>query len=233
VIALALNSAEQDDRSDDAREPPPAAASPPRQVAASAATSAGTAPNDGNTGSNELSLEAPGIVPGVSIGVVGDAGSLPETALGVAFGVELGTQRWQLRALGTLLLDQHHQLGSSGPAPGAELGLATGALSACTLSVSSLPPLEVLGCAGWELGQLSGAGRGVPNPRQGTKLWSAPLLGGGARWHVPGTAFRLGATVDLAAPLGRDEFVLRGVGRVHRPGSIVGRVVLGAALTLD
>ena len=29
------------------------------------------------------------------------------------------------------------------------------------------------------------------------------------------------------------EFVLEGLGRVHRPASVVGRVVLGAGLTLD
>jgi hypothetical protein len=231
VIALALHSAE-DSAPVDRTAPTPTAVSSSREVAPSVAGTAAAAADAGE-GEDAGGREAPSVAAGVLVGIVGDAGSLPHPALGVALGVELGTERWQLRALGTLLPDQHHRVRSSGSALGAELGLATGALLACALSVSWLPPLEVRACAGWELGQLSGVGTGVPDARHGSKLWSAPLLDAGAAWPIPETAFRLGAMLDLAAPLGRDEFVLQGLGRVHRPSSIVGRVMLGAGLTLD
>lgn len=229
VIALALHSAEADVPADRAA-PAPAAVSSSREVAPSVAATAARAVDAGE-GDDTGERDASSIAAGVLVGVVGDAGSLPHPALGAAVGVELGNQRWQLRALGTLLPDQQQRAGSSGP--GAELGLATVGLLACALSVSWLPPLEVRGCAGWELGQLSGVGTGVPDARHGTKLWSAPLLDAGAAWRIPETAFRLGAMLDLAAPLGRDEFVLQGLGRVHRPSSIVGRVMVGAGLALD
>jgi hypothetical protein len=229
VIALALHSAEADAPAAPAA---PAAVSSSRDAAPSV-TGTAAAAADAGEGEDAGGSDGPSVAAGVLAGIVGDAGSLPHPALGVALGVELGTERWQLRAIGTLLPDQQHRVGSSGSALGAELGLATGGLLACALSVSWLPPLEVRGCAGWELGQLSGVGTGVPDARHGSKLWSAPLLDAGAAWRIPETAFRLGAMLSLVAPLGRDEFVLQGLGRVHRPSSIVGRVMLGAGLTLD
>lgn len=228
VIALALAS---DSAQTEASDPVGEAAPMGKGSGAATATH-----DDGGVASSarEALPEPSAVVPGASLWVVGDAGSLPESTLGVALGVEVGTRRWQLRAVGTLLLDQEHQLGSTeASGPGAELGLATGALLACALSVGSLPPLQLRACAGWELGQLSGVGTGVPSPRQGSAFWSAPVIDVGALWNVPGTAFLLGALVDVAAPLGRDQFVLGELGRVHRPASVVGRVALGAGLMLD
>jgi hypothetical protein len=228
VIALALDSSAQ-----------PAASGAPRADVlpaepATVVAAPGGAPAD-EASLSPLAADEP-LAPTVSLWVVGDTGSLPSPGFGLALGVELGAEHWQLRLLGTMLVDQRYQLGSAevAPAPGAELGLVTGALLGCLVPVgSAFSSLALRVCAGWELGQLSGVGTGVAEPRQGHVLWNAPLVDLGLLWAVPHTRVQLGALLVAAAPLGRDEFVLRDLGSVHRPAAVVARAVLGAAFALD
>lgn len=230
VIALALDSSVQATTSG-----AQGANELPETPAVAAGALGETAPAD------EASLMSAGeteqLAPTVSLWIVGDAGSLPSPGFGFALGVELGAEHWQLRALGTLLVAQRHQLGSAEEtaAPGAELGLVTGALLGCLVPVGSAisSPLALRVCAGWELGQLSGVGTGVAEPKQGHVLWNAPLVDVGVLWAVPHTRLQLGALLVAAAPLERDEFVLRDLGHVHRPAGVVARAVLGAAFALD
>jgi hypothetical protein len=226
AVALALGA--------DPAEPPHAEAEVSAHAAAAttepplAATDAGAAPA-------ATDPEPGGWRPSLSAWVLGDAGSLPSPSLGAALGVELGWRRLQLRALGTLLFEQHTEVVSAlSPAPGARLELMTGALLACTLPFGApASALHGLVCLGMEVGRLSGVGTDVASPRRGSALWAAPRLDVGALWTVPGSPLGLGVTVSAAAPLNRDEFALSGIGTVHQPPSVVGRLSIGIEIGFD
>jgi hypothetical protein len=177
--------------------------------------------------------------PAASIWFVGDTGSLPHVGTGVALGAQLGRNRFALLALATLLFEQHaaSAVPAASPAavsePGADLGLITGALAACGLPFGSHSSrFRAQGCAGWELGRLSGKGTGVQRPRAGAALWSAPRLDAGASWGLGVAGLRLAASLTLALPLTRDEFTLGDVGSVHRPPAAVARFAIGLNVDL-
>ncbi|HTV20150.1 MAG TPA: hypothetical protein VMG12_15810 [Polyangiaceae bacterium] len=169
--------------------------------------------------------------PGVSLGFVGDAGSLPNPGVGASAGVSLGRGRFGLRAGGTWFFEQHASVDTIAAAPaGADLALLVGALSGCLLPFGNVDSSVVaLGCAGWELGRMSGKGTGVQQPRQGAALWNAPRLDAGASVALGSTGLRLDALLTLAVPLGRENFTLDEVGSVHRPAAVVGRASLALA----
>ena len=86
---------------------------------------------------------------------------------------------------------------------------------------------EIGPCLGVELGALKGTGFGINKQTPALALWAAPSVGGAFGWRIGGYfALRL----ELAAlfPLQRPEFVLDGVGGVHRPAAVLGRAGLGA-----
>jgi hypothetical protein len=173
--------------------------------------------------------------PALLLAVLFDAGSLPAPGFGIAFGAELRADHFALRALGSLAFDQHASLPGSGAArPGAEMSLALGSLAACAGPFGSLRSSWAASlCGGWELGRLSGTGTGVTEPRDGSQLWSAPRIDAGLDWMLPGTALRLGMLFTLAVPLERKDFVLRDLGRVYRPSSLVGRWAVGVDVSFD
>jgi hypothetical protein len=173
--------------------------------------------------------------PALSLWFLGDSGSLPGSGAGVALGAGVEHGRFQLRALGTVLFEQRAALdGAEPPAPGAELGLVTGALSFCAAPFGSPGSrLGVDGCAGWELGRLSGEGTGVLRPRADAALWSAPRIDVGVSWALGASGLELGALITLALPLVREDFVLGELGSVHRPSAAVGRAALGLNWRLE
>jgi hypothetical protein len=184
------------------------------------------------------------LTPVLTLALVGDTGSLPAPGLGLALGAELRWQRLALRAAGTLLFDQHAELqppiGSSGGinaairAPGADLSLALGSLSACTTVFGGFrAPFAAAVCAGWELGRLSAVGTGIQIPRRGAALWSAPRVDAGLSWAASGTPLRLGFQLGVLTPLTRDDFFLRDLGTVHRPPSVVGRLAVGVDVSFE
>ena len=182
-----------------------------------------------NEGGAEAAAPSPrSMWPALSLWFLADTGSLPRPGFGAAVGAQLEAGYFQLRATATLLFEQHHELAlAASPAPGADMGLFAGALSVCGLPFGSASSLALYGCAGWELGRLSGAATGVLMPRQGAALWSAPRADVGVSWRISETGLRLGALLTLAVPLARDDFELRELGSVHRPSSVVGRAALG------
>jgi hypothetical protein len=167
--------------------------------------------------------------PALFLGLVFDGGSLPAPGFGVALGVELRADRFALRALGSLALEQHAALPGSGAAgPGADMSLAFGSLAACAAPLGSLRGnLAGSLCAGWELGRLVGTGTGVADPHDGSQLWSAARIDLGLSWALPETALRFGTLLTLAAPFERKDFVLRNLGQVYRPPSLVARAAVG------
>jgi hypothetical protein len=210
-----------------ARPSDDAAPTPPRAVGAVSAPPAARA-------EEKAAAPSPGSSapwsPALSAWLLADSGSLPRPGAGVALGAGVEQGRFQLRALATLLFEEHAALEgvAEPPGPGADLGLVTGALSVCAVPFGSPGSrLGVDGCAGWELGRLSGEGTGVLRPRTDAALWSAPRIDVGVSWALGSTGLELGAQITLALPLVREDFVLGDLGSVHRPSAAVGRASLG------
>jgi hypothetical protein len=99
--------------------------------------------------------------------------------------------------------------------------LLAGWAATCRALVTA--PVELGPCVGIELGRIHAAGFGVTEPGEGSELWVAGLAGGLLTW-APVPAIAVGLRVDVALPATRPVFVLQGVGSVHQPGSVAGRV---------
>lgn len=166
--------------------------------------------------------------------IIGDTGTLPSMGWGLGVGAELGWPGFELRALGTLLPEREGTIDASDArSPGAEIGLLAGGVLACLPVALHEAALALSACAGGELGALSGDGTGVSTPYHQRTLWAAARFDVVARWALPHTAVAIEALVTAAAPLTRDEFILKDIGRVHRPESVLGRAALGVRLSID
>lgn len=206
--------------------------SPPRPPARPALEEAPPAPPS----DAESELDAGGRGPALagSAWLIGDTGTLPSMGWGVGLGVELGWRSFELRALGTLLPERTGTIDASAPSsPGARIGLLAGGLLACLPLALQQATLGLSACAGGELGALSGEGTGVSTPFHQRTLWAAARFDVIARWAIPQTSLAIEALVTAAAPLTRDEFILRDIGSVHRPESVLGRAALGVRLFID
>lgn len=169
--------------------------------------------------------------PALAVAALADVGSLPKPGLGAALGFEVSWQRLQLRALTTLLFEQHEQVGG-GPAR-AELQLLSGSLSGCSTALADGHSLTVPICLGFELGRLSGTGAGVLEPRSGSALWAAPRADAGALWCLNDSPLCFAGTLTAAAPLARSRFALAEIGTVYRPSPVVGRLSIGVIVGFD
>ncbi len=166
--------------------------------------------------------------------MLGDTGSLPALGYGVTLGLELAWPVIELRALGMWLPRRRGVIDEAEPAsPGAEIGLLAGGLLACAPLATPAGPVLVTACAGWELGRLEGHGIGVDSSHSTARWWSAPRADLALRWALPLRSLALELALTAAAPLTRDEFVLQGIGSVHRPANVVGRAGLGLRWELD
>lgn len=108
----------------------------------------------------------------------------------------------------------------------AEFDLVSGALVGCV--ERSFGTLRAGGCAGFELGRLSGEGQGVSDPHLGSALWEAGRLELGG-WYPLGHELWLTARVGMAIPVSRPEFELEGK-PVYRPAALGLRASLGVEL---
>jgi hypothetical protein len=176
-----------------------------------------------------------GLRPSLALSAVLDVGSLPAPGAGAALQASVAWGRFELRALGLLLFEQHTDVpGESAPAPGADLQLFAGALLGCTTPLGAARSgLALPACLGLELGRVSGIGTNVTSPRSGSALWAAPRVDLGAVWNVPDSTLNLSLTLTGAAPLQRSRFTLTEIGTVYTPSSVVGRLSLGVGIGLD
>ena len=158
--------------------------------------------------------------------VVADSGTLPSPALGVALGVGVRWTALELRAGGLLLPNQHGAVSGS-PDAGADIGLVSGSALACAPLSLRTEAVELGVCAGWELGRLHAEGTGVLRPYRKSTFWSAPRLDAELRWPLPGRALSIHVLLTAAAPLQRDEFILKDIGSVHRTANVIARAGLG------
>lgn len=166
--------------------------------------------------------------------MVGDSGTLPAPGLGLGVGVALVWPGVEVRAVGTWLPKREGTLIATDPSsPGTSIGLVAGSALGCVPVGVERAIVDVMACVGWELGQLSGSGTHVSVPYEQRRLWSAARLDVAARWPVPGTPVGLELSVAGVVPFTRDEFILKDLGTVHRPASVIGRLGLGVSLAVD
>jgi hypothetical protein len=179
--------------------------------------------------------DAPSWRPSVQASLALDVGSLPDPDPGVGLGLSLDSTRVRLQASGLFFFEQRVELEGQGvPAPGADVALALGALSACYAPSGSWQSDGVLGaCARGEVGRLFGRGANVRDERSGGRLWVAPGLGLVGQWRVLAPSVRVGFEVGAVLPLLRSEFRLGTLGDLYRPAAVSLRAGLGLAIVLE
>jgi hypothetical protein len=163
----------------------------------------------------------------LSLGLAGDAGSLPGVAPGAELGASLRYGALQLALLGAFYAGaERHVEGDKG----AELQLAIAGLLVC--GRWSLGATKALVCGGSEAGWLTGTGIGLKDPRSDGFFWWAPRAEFGASWPIGGPLSLLGRA-GVALPRVRREFVVDGDLFVHRPSALAARLLLGLELSLE
>lgn len=226
VIVLAIDRVRSEERSPDEAQPvaPPPSSSAPPVVGASSADGGVRAP-----------LPAPSSWrPGVLASLVLDVGSLPGPAPGVGLAVSLDAARARLQAAGLFFFEQRTELEGQGvPAPGADVGLALGALSACYATFGSWQSAALGACARGELGHLFGRGTNVQRARSGGRLWVAPGLSLTGQWRVLASSVHVGFEAGAVLPLLRSEYRLGALGELYRPAAVSARAGIGLALVLE
>ncbi len=117
------------------------------------------------------------------------------------------------------------------PATGGTFRFVTLQVSACPTVTTA--KLDYGFCVDGEYDRMSAEGFGVSSPYRNNFQWLA--IGGGAlarfrlgqRFGIP---IRLGALFPLPHPIFRLNGISQDQGRVHRPGDLAGRVMLGVDL---
>lgn len=217
AIAIALGSS---------AAPAPASDGPPTLAAASPARPEPPSDASAPLPASETSPAPLHAVLGAAL--IADTGSLPAAGFGAEIGARLAGSRFELHARGLLLPSREASIDTGEPSsPGAELGLLAGALLGCVPLSHGV--VDLAACAGAELGQLSGRGTHVATPHERRSLWSAARLDLTARKPLPSLPLALELGFSAAAPLLRDDFILKDIGTVHRPANVVGRASLGLA----
>jgi hypothetical protein len=215
-------------RSESAAEPEPSLAASASRPETLEVAVAGV--DEGNPENGAAREAGSGPRPSAYAVVVADVGSLPHAALGAGLGVELSWPRLRVQLGAAMFLPQRAEW-AAGSGVGAELGLTIGVARACTPALASASrSFTVPVCAGMELGRMEGVGDGVPAARSREILWIAPRAEVGLAWALPDTRLSLETSLGAVLPLNRDEFIFDGMGTIHRPSRIAGR--LGASINL-
>jgi hypothetical protein len=162
----------------------------------------------------------------VGLGGLFEAGALPGAGFGGVLSAGVGWQPSRLELQGGILGPRGTEIPGG---RGGDFQLAFGALLACY--EHELGGSRGLGCLGYELGSLSGEGRGVSVPRLGSTLWHGILVELGAGLPLSET-LSLSLRAGVAVPLGRRAFVLDRGEQVHRPSTISGRAQAGFEISL-
>jgi len=204
--------------------------------APAAAAIAAPVPDAASSSAAPSSAGAPAHGPQVAFqaALLGDTGSLPGAGLGGALGARLAWTAFELRAEGLLLPARETLIDADDSAsPAGELGLLAGALLACTPLSDRGRALLLSACAGAELGRISGTGLRVATPHPQHAPWFAARIDLAARWPLPKLPIGLELLVTAAAPLLRDEFILKDIGPIHQPPNVIGRAGLGLGWVLE
>ncbi len=161
----------------------------------------------------------------VAVGGLLDGVALPGPGGGIALTGGIIQGLWRAEIVGT------YRFGTERASPvradaGGRFSRWTAGVRACAVPV--VGPVELPACVGADAGQTIGGGYGVPVTQVATRPWFAVLAAAGIAWPiVPRIA--LFARGTLAVPVLRHEFVIRGLGLVHR----VGPVSVGGRLGIE
>lgn len=167
------------------------------------------------------------------VSLSGDAGALPSVAPGVRAGLSLGIGAFRVEPAFEAWPSSKSALPGR-PGAGAELRLLAFSLDACRRVLpwdEGVTAAAAFGCAGFEIGELHGAGFGVASPASGGALWAAPKASLRAELSLA-TWAAITIDIGVAIPLDRRRFVLdlaAGRAVVHEPSPVSGRAGLGVA----
>lgn len=218
VLALAAAPAGADDAP--VRGAPGAAAQP---VSAERDTSSGTAAQPASAERDTPLAPERGLAVSLRALVMAEVGMLPGPSLGPRLVLGLGQGRSSVELGASALLARSAVLPGA-RAPSGDIHWIGGHIAACR---ELRMPLST--CVGGEMGQLVGTGSGVDEPRTARGTWLAAVVG--AAWRRPfrspydplGWEIALGAAFALVRP----EFGFDGIGVLHRPSPVSGRLSLG------
>ncbi|WP_438010008.1 hypothetical protein WME89_15935 [Sorangium sp. So ce321] len=156
-----------------------------------------------------------------ALGVL-DTSALPAVApgAGIAAGALIGPVRVEL----SIAYFGAQQALIEATTMGGDVWLIAGGLRVCYATRHHA--FELGPCAGIEGGVMSAAGFGVAAPGSNRALWLAPQLGALATYALS-DGVRIPLAVDALLPLVRDDFVLVGIGSVHRIPAATLRASLG------
>jgi hypothetical protein len=163
----------------------------------------------------------------IGLGVLLDKGALPKVAPGGRLEVSAGVGAFKVVGFGALFASQQTLVNDG--ERGGEFSFVMGGLLACGVYDTGRPRL--LGCGGFEIGQISGEGVGMVRPRKRDTGWRALPLDVGIEWPLS-KSVALGFRVGITVPLTRRNFVLDGVEPVYRPSAVTGRMLFSADFTL-
>jgi hypothetical protein len=155
----------------------------------------------------------------VGLSAMLDTGALPTLAPGLELELGIGWRSLRAFALGAVLAPQRAAVN----ARGGDFQLMFGGLAAC---IERGTNVLVRGCAGFELGRLTGEGVGVLDPHLGSALWLGPRAELAAGLPIAdGLVVMAGLGAVFA--LGERSFVLEPGEEVHRAALLDGRGRLG------
>ncbi|MBW2464677.1 MAG: hypothetical protein JRH11_23720 [Deltaproteobacteria bacterium] len=164
------------------------------------------------------------LAPSIGVSALLAVGELPVAAPGVEARFGFGVGPVRLEAAGRYIFDQEADLGQH-PTGRVRVGLATGSVAACL--PFALGVLTVGPCVGLEAGGIWGESSGVTNPAAAMSPWVAPWATATAT--VPVLPWlHLRADAGLTVPVVATDFVVDGIGVVHRPGAATFRLGIGA-----
>ncbi len=164
------------------------------------------------------------LAPSIGVSALLAVGELPVAAPGIEARFGLGVGPVRLEAAGRYVFDQEADLGQH-PTGRVRVGLATGSVAACL--PFSFGALTVGPCAGLEVGGIWGESSGVTNPGAAMSPWVAPWATATATVQVL-PWLHLRGDAGLTVPVVATDFVVDGIGVVHRPGAATFRLGIGA-----
>jgi hypothetical protein len=158
---------------------------------------------------------------GGSLLVQAESGVLPAASYGVAGLVRLSLRAWSAELGGSWLARRWTQVEQVAERKGGHVSWMALQADGCRAFGRG-----VAACAGVELGQLGGKGKGVTDEYDGTSLWLAGTVAALGRLSL-GRDFSAEARTVAAFPVYRPEFYVEPYGSLHRPNWVSGRLLVG------
>lgn len=164
-----------------------------------------------------------GLVMSLRASVMAEVGMLPGPSLGPRLVLGLGQGRSSVE-LGASALLARSAARRGARAPSGDIHWIGGHVAACR---ELRMPLST--CVGGELGQLVGTGAGVDEPLTARGTWLAGVVGAAWRepFRSPDDPLCWEIAIGAAFALVRPEFGFDGIGVLHRPSAVSGRLSIG------